>query len=142
MAKFLVLVLIVWVLLSPPLFTGGDCTRLFEAEARRLEDDREALTRLDAARKYWTERKVENRYLTLDQCRRARMRFLDQCGPGPMLYVTVPVDNLICRVYRDEAVTVQLHYTEKEQLARLQVDMAPYRSLPLPLTQTAIHWGR
>ena len=142
MAKFLVVVLIVWALLAPPLFTGGDCTRQFEAEAQRIEDDKASLTSLPQARKYWTERRVEHRYLTLDQCRRARMRFIDQCGPGPMLLATVPVDNLICRVYRDESVTVQLHYTDKERLARVQVDMAPYKSLPVPFTRTVIHWGR
>ena len=142
MVKLLILVVIVWVLLSPPLFTGGECTREFEAEAKRIQEDREALSRLGVARRYWSERKVENRYLTVDQCRRARMRFIDQCGPGPMLYATVPVDNLICRVYRDDVITVQLHYTDKEQLAHVQVDMASFKSLPLPFSRTTIHWGR
>lgn len=142
MVKLIVAVLVVWVLLSPPLFTDGECTREFEAVLKRVDDDREALDRLTAARQYLSERKVEHRYLTLDQCRRARMRFIDQCGPGPMLYATVPVENLICRVYRDDAVTVQLHYTDHERLTRVQVDMAPFKSLPIPFTRTAIHWGR
>ena len=142
MRWFLLAVVLVWVGLAPPLFTDGACTREFEAEARRLEQDRAAVATLAAARAYWNGRGVEHRVLTLEQCRRARLAFLEQCGPGPLVYATVPVGNLICRIYRDDAITVQLHYTEKDRLARVHVDMAPFRSLPIPGTATRIDWAR
>ena len=133
---------LLWALLAPPLFTDGACTREFEAQARRLEQDRGAVATMAAARAYWNGRGVEHRVLTLEQCRRARLAFLEQCGPGPLVYATVPVGNLICRIYRDDAIKVQLHYTEKDRLARVHVDMAPFRSLPIPGTQAKVDWGK
>ena len=141
MLTFLALVGVIWVLLMPPLFTGGACTREFDAEAKRVEADREQVATLAQARQYWTGRGVEYRVLTLEQCRRGRLPYLEGCR-GPVVYASVPVGNLVCRVYRDDAATVQLHYTEKEKLARVQVDMKPFRTLPLPFLDTAIHWGR
>ena len=141
MLKFLGLVAVIWIALMPPLFTAGECTREFEAEAKRIEADRNEVSTAAAARKYWTDRGVEFRFLTLEHCRRARLRYLDSCQ-GPVLYASVPVKNLVCRIYRDDAVTVQLHYTEKDRLARVQVDMAPYRTLPLSFAGIDIHWGR
>ena len=44
--------------------------------------------------------------------------------------------------HRDQDIRVQLHYTEKERLARVHVDMAPLRSLPIPALATTIHWTR
>jgi hypothetical protein len=132
----------IWALLAPPLFTDGACTREFEAEAARIEKDRDSLGSLAAARAYWNGRNVEHRVLSLEQCRRARLRFLDQCGPGPMVYATVPVANLICRIYRDTDIKVQLHYTERDRLARVHVDMAPFRSLPIPGTGARIDWAK
>ena len=132
----------IWALLAPPLFTDGACTREFEAEAARMEKDRASLGTLGAARSYWNGRNVEHRVLSLEQCRRARLQFLDQCGPGPMVYATVPVSNLICRIYRDSDIKVQLHYTERDRLARVHVDMAPFRSLPIPGTATKRDWAK
>ena len=133
---------LVWALLAPPLFTDGACTREFDREVARMERDRAAVASLAAARAYWNGRGVEHRVLSLEQCRRARLAFLEQCGPGPLVYASVPVDNLICRIYRDDAIEVQLHYTDKDRLARVHVDMAPFRSLPIPGTSTRIDWGR
>ena len=141
MRWFLAAVGLLWIVLAPPLFTDGACTREFEGEVKRVESDRAALATLSAARQYWNGRGVEYRVLTLEQCRRARLKFLDQCGPGPLVYATVPVSNLVCRIYRDDEIKVQLHYTEKERLARVHVDMAPFRSLPVPGLEP-IHWAR
>ena len=134
-------VVLSWAGLAPPLFTGGACTSEFEAEARRIEQERSQVATLAAARQYWVARGVPYRVLSLEQCRRARMAFIEQCGPGAMAYASVPVSNLVCRIYRDDAVTVQLHFTDKERLARVQVDMKPFRSLPIP-GGPAIHWAR
>jgi hypothetical protein len=140
--KFLALVAVIWVILMPPLFTGGACTREFEAEAKRLESERDAYSTAAKAREYWTARGVEHRFLSLENCRRARLKYLEACGPGAALYARVPVKNLVCRIYRDDAITVQLHFTEKERLIRQQMDMAAFKSLPLPMFDAAIHWGR
>ena len=142
MLKILALVAAVWLVLLPPLFTGGECTREFDAEAARIEADRPKMATAPQAREYFAQRGAEQRLLSLEQCRRARLKFLGQCGPGAAIYASVPVKNTICRIYRDDAVTVQLHFTEKDRLARVQVDMAPYRTLPLPFLDTAIHWAR
>ena len=132
----------VWVARAPPLFTGGECTREFEAEHARLERDRAAFATLEAARDYWNGRGVGYRVLTLEQCRRARLAFLDQCGSGPLVYAEVPVSHLVCRIYRDDAIKVQHHFTEKGRLARVHVDMAPFRSLPIPGTGSRVDWAR
>lgn len=142
MLKLALAVALVWLALMPPLFTDGACTREFEAEFRRVDADRQALPTLSAARIYWQSRGVEHRVLTLEQCRRARLEFIEQCGPGPMIYATVPVANPVCRVYRDGTIKVQMHFTDRERLARVNVDMAPYRSLPVPYTQHTLHWAR
>jgi hypothetical protein len=142
MRGFLLAVSLAWAVLMPPLFTGGACTREFDAEVRRIEQDRSAVATLAAARAYWNGRGVEYRVLNADQCRRARLAFLDQCGAGPLVYATVPVAHLTCRIYRDQDIKVQLHYTEKERLARVHVDMAPFRSLPIPALGMTIHWAQ
>ena len=142
MLKFLAVVGVIWLLLMPPLFTGGTCTKEFEAEAARLERDRSSYDTAPKAREYWTARGVEFRFLSLANCRRARLRFLEACGPGPTLYASVPVQNLVCRIYRDDSISVQQHFTEKDRLIRQQVDMGPFRTLPLPFLDTAIHWAR
>jgi hypothetical protein len=54
----------------------------------------------------------------------------------------VPVRNEICRVYRDDSVLVQLRYDARNRLARTQVDMAPFKSLPIPFMHAAIDWAR
>lgn len=141
MRWLLLAVAFAWLALAPPLFSDGGCTAEFEAEARRIEQERAQMATLAAARQYWIARGVPYRVLSLEQCRRARMAFIGQCGPGPMAYASVPVSSLVCRIYRDDAITVQLHFTEKERLARVQVDMKPYRSLPIPGGPT-IHWAR
>ena len=131
-----------WLALAPPLFTGGACQRAFDAESQRIESDRAAVGTLAAARAYWNARGVAHRVLTPEQCRRSRLAFVEQCGPGAMVYATVPVADLVCRIYRDSDVKVQLHYTERERLARVHVDMAPFRSLPVPGTGVRIDWAR
>ena len=142
MKWFLLAVALVWIALAPPLFTGGACTREFDAEVARIEQDRAALASLTAARAYWNARNLEHRVLTLEQCRRARLRFIEPCGPGAMVYAEVPVRHLVCRLYRDEDIKVQLHYTEHGRLARVHVDMKPLRSLPIPATGVRIDWAK
>ena len=142
MAKIVAVVALAWLLLLPPLFTAGDCTREFEAEARRVETDRETLRTLEAARAYWNGRGIPHSVLAYEQCRKSRPRWLENCGDGPLLLARVPVKDLVCRVYRDGEIRVQLQYDDRGRLGRVQADMNPYRSLPIPGAGYTLHWGR
>lgn len=54
----------------------------------------------------------------------------------------VPVKDRICSIYRDDEIRVQLHYDEHDRLSRLEADMSPFKSLPIPFMNTTIHWAR
>jgi hypothetical protein len=132
----------VWALLMPPLFTGGACTAEFEAESGRIEAARATLSDPARAAAYWSGRAIAYYNLSKDTCRRTRPRFLADCGDGPLVYARVPVGNPVCRIYRDDSILVQLQYDARNRLARTQVDMAPFKSLPIPHTRWMIHWAR
>jgi hypothetical protein len=140
--RFLALVAVIWIVLLPPLFTRGACTHQFDAESQRIEADRASLADPSHAMQYWQSRQVPAFALSKETCRRARPRFLADCGDGVLVYARVPVSNLVCRIYRDDTVLVQLQYNDRNRLARVQVDMSPYKSLPLPWFGTAIDWAR
>jgi hypothetical protein len=131
-----------WALIMPPLFTGGACTAEFDAESRRIDGDRAELSDPARASAYWRGRSIASYTVSRDACRRARPRFLANCGDGPLLYARVPVTHPVCRVYRDDSILVQLQYDARNRLARTQVDMAPFKSLPIPFTPWVIHWAR
>jgi hypothetical protein len=141
MLRIVAAVAIVWLALMPPLFTGGACTAEFERETRRLESDRKSLSSPALAAAYWSARRVPFAVIPPDQCRKAKPRFLQRCGSGALVYAQVPVENGICRLYRDDEIRVQLQFDERDRLARQQLDMNLYRSLPLPFGVT-LHWGR
>ena len=153
--KILIPVAILWVALAPPLFTKGACTAEFERESARLATDQKSLRSSVMADAYWRERSVPHVILGVEQCRKAKPRFLARCGDGPLLIAKVPVKDTICRIYRDDeirvaavvlyhehAVRVVLQYDDRDRLSRLQVDMNPFKSLPIPFTGLMLHWAR
>ena len=140
--KILLAVAVVWIALMPPLFTNGACTTEFEQESSRLDRDKQSLTSSVLADAYWRERSVPHAVLSVDQCRQKKPRSLERCGEGPLVIAKVPVKDPICRIYRDDEITVWLQYDARDRLTRLQVDMNPYKSLPIPLTHASIHWAR
>lgn len=142
LAKTVLLVAIVWIALAPPLFTGGSCTAEFDHESATLDRNKEALKSSEKAHAYWNNRSVPHRVLSVDDCRRAKPRNLDRCGSGPLLIAKVPVNDTICKIYRDDEIRVMLHYDGFDRLSRMEVDMNPYRSLPIPFTNYTIHWAR
>ncbi len=142
MLRILAVVTVIWLALLPPLFTAGACTREFDAEAQRLEAERANYTTLDAARGYWSGRNVSYSVLSYEQCRKSRPRWLEVCGKGPLLHARVPVRNAVCSLYRDDEIRVQLQYDDRGRLERVQTDMNPFRSLPIPFLDYTIHWGR
>jgi hypothetical protein len=129
-------------LLLPPLFTGGDCTREFDQETRRVGADQPAYRTPEMARAYWNGRDVSYSVIAPDQCRKSRPRYVDACGRGPLVVGRIPVKNTICSVYRDDEIRVQLQYDDRGRLERVQSDMKPFKSLPLPFVDHTIHWGR
>ncbi len=138
--RLALLVAAVWLALMPPLFTGGACTAEFEQEAARIEADRKSLATPSIALAYFRARGIPSALYSLQECRRARPRSVANCGDGPLIYAKAPVKNLVCSVYRDDEVRVQLHYDDRDRLARVVVDMNPYKSLPLP--GFMLHWAR
>src|SRR5216117_1729692 len=80
--------------------------------------------------------------VSAEQCRRAKPRFVAACGSGVLVHVVVPVQNRICRFYRDDEIRVQLQYDDRNRLARMVTEMNPFRSLPLPWLGFALHWAR
>jgi hypothetical protein len=121
MWRFYLALALVWLGLAPPLFTDGACTAEFESHSARI---------------------VPAALLTLDDCRRAKPRFLDHCRPGPLVYARVPVNNWVCRLYRDDEVRVQLHYDDLGRLLRVQTDMNPFKFVRVPYVNTTVYWAR
>lgn len=142
MWRFYLAVALVWVALAPPFFTGGACTAEFNQENARLLHDGKALRSPESARDYFRQRGAAVSLVPNEQCRASKPRFLDRCGSGPFVYAKLPVQNKICSIYRDSSIQVLVQYDDKGFATRLNTDMAPFKSLPIPFTHTAIHWGR
>jgi len=131
-----------WALVMPPLFTNGACTAEFDAESARIDADRAALSDPARALAYWSERGIAHFNVSKEACRRSPPRFVANCGDGPLVYARVAVTHPVCRIYRDDSILVQLQYDARNRLARTQVDMAPYKRLPIPFTSRTIDWAR
>ena len=140
--RILLVVAVAWIALAPPLFTDGACTKQFDDESARLEADRKAIASSAPAHDYFSQRSIPSQVITVDQCRARKPRFLARCESGPLLVAKVPVANFVCRIYRDDEILVRLQYDERDRLARMSLDMSPYRSLPIPGTGTVLHWAR
>jgi hypothetical protein len=139
--KLLLGVGIVWAALMPPLFTHGACTAEYEAENARLEREQQAIRTPTAADAWYSARGVPHATLSVDECRRRKPRGLSSCGDGPLVVANVPVMNLVCRIYRDDRIAVMLQYDGRDRLVRVESEMNPFKSLPLPWGG-AIHWAR
>ena len=141
MIKLGLLLVVVWLALMPPLFTNGACTNEFDAEATRIGRDVAKLSSPEAASRYWSSRNVSHSVVPVEQCRRAKPRWLQSCGGGPIVHAKVPVTNAVCGIYRDDEIRVRLFYDERDRLVQTQFDMNPYKSLPLAGGVT-LHWAR
>jgi hypothetical protein len=139
--KFLALVALVWLVLLPPLFTDGECTRAFDEEQARIALDTAQLANSRRALQYWNKRGIAARLVSVDNCRRAKPRDLQSCGSGPFVQASVPVRSLVCKVYRDDETRVRLFYDEHDRLIQTAVEMKPFYSLPLPGGVT-LHWAK
>lgn len=133
---------LVWLALAPPLFTGGACTQEYEQATEGVLNNESRLRTPEAAAEYFRSSGLPVSSITPERCRESKPRFLNRCGTGTVVVAKVPVKNLICRTYRDSSVAVYLEYDEKGRPLRINTDMAPFKSLPIPGTSRMIHWGR
>jgi len=132
-AILVVLVILVaaaaWV---PPLFTHGACTAEFDAVSELLQRAKPSLLTLPAAENYLAAHGMRYQVLSAQQCESAPPADVVACPGGVVLLGAVPVQNQICRYYRDRAVRFQLGFNSLAQLVRIQTDMNPYQMLKLP----------
>ncbi len=142
MARILAAIALVWLVLLPPLFTGGACTAEFDHETSRLAADQKSLATPALAQAYWSSRQVPISVVSAEQCRRGKPRFVEVCGSGVLVHAVVPVQNRICRFYRDDGIRVQLQYDDRNRLARMITEMNPFTSLPLSWLGISLHWAR
>jgi hypothetical protein len=137
---FLVILVLGWLAFLPPFYTHGACDAEFQQERAEVASNHGAFASVALARSYWQSKAVPVSVLSPDQCDHLVLKFLDTCGPGPLVYAAVPVKNRICRFYRDDSVTVQLGYDEHGQLQRVETDMKPSKSLTIPFVGT-FYWS-
>jgi hypothetical protein len=135
---FLLLVAGIIAALLPPLFTHGACTAEFNALSDRLEAARPELLTLPKAEQYLAAHGMSYQPLSAQQCEAMRPREVESCPSGVLLLGAVPVNNRVCRYYRDESVRFQLAFNVRNQLIRIQTDMHPYRMLKFPMTDFEI----
>jgi hypothetical protein len=136
----LVILALGWLAFLPPFFTHGACDAEYQQERTEVASNHGAFASVALARSYWQSRAVPVSVLSPDQCDHLRLKFLDTCAPGPLIYAAVPVKNRVCRFYRDDSVTVQLGYDELGRLQRVETDMKPSKSLTLPFVGT-LYWA-
>jgi hypothetical protein len=113
-----------------PLFTNGACTAELNHVSSQIAADKGLLASPELANAYWRARNVSAEVISTLQCHQSKPRFVESCGPGDLLYAPVPVQNRVCRFYRDSTIAVQLQYDEKKRLRVLRADMKPYVTLP------------
>jgi hypothetical protein len=129
-----------WLALLPPLFTRGECTAEFALATARLHEARPALGTLQQAQAYLRSQALPIELISAAQCE--SWPGIMSCAGGPVLLVSLPVHNRICRLYRDDAIRVQLGFNALQQLVRTETDMSPYGMLRLPLIGIEIDWAR
>jgi hypothetical protein len=142
MIRLMLVIALVWLALIPPFFTDGACTAEFNKVARQIQDNKPSLASSASAQEYWNSLRVPAELITAARCRVSRPRFVDSCGPGDLLFVTIPIQNKICHFYRDSDVRVQLQYDAHGRLRQLQADMKPFKFFSFPWLGLKLYWGK
>ena len=142
MIRLMLVIALVWLALMPPFFTDGACTAEFNKVARQIQDNKPSLASSASAQEYWNSLHVPAELITAARCRVSRPRFVDSCGPGDLLFVTIPIQNRICHFYRDSDVRVQLQYDDHGRLRQLQADMKPFKFFSFPWLGLKLYWGK
>lgn len=140
--RVIVVIVLFWLIVLPPFFTDGACTAEFDRVARQIEDNRPAFASSAGAQAYWQSQHVPVQVITAQRCRIVKPRFIDYCGPGDLLYVTVPIQNKICHYYRDSNVRVQFQYDDRSHLRHFEAEMDPFKVFSIPWLGIRWYWGR
>ncbi|HEX9140546.1 MAG TPA: hypothetical protein VF848_12205 [Steroidobacteraceae bacterium] len=142
MIRVIGVVILVWLILMPPLFTEGACTAEFDQVSTQLQTHKKDLATSASAQAFWGAMPVSMQVISASQCRMVKPRFVDECGYGDLIYIKVPVKNRVCHFYRDSAIRVQLQYDGNGRLEGELIDMNPFKYLALPWIGKTIYWGR
>ena len=145
MRKVLVGLLIIGVLLAfvPPLLTRGRCTAEFNAVTNAYQGLRAEFATLTQAQAYLRARALPYQLLPADRCDSIPTR--DEaivCPGGPVLLIALPVQEPVCRYYRDRTIRLQLGFNTKQQLVHLETNMRPYGILRLRQIGWELYWAR
>jgi hypothetical protein len=133
---------LIWVVLMPPFFTDGACTAEFDKVARDIQENKPSFGSLASAQAFWSSTPASVQVISAARCRVLRPRFVDSCGPGDLLYVSVPIQNRICRYYRDSEVRVRFQYDDRGRLRQLQADMKPFKFFSFPWLGMKLYWAK
>jgi hypothetical protein len=139
---FIALVVVVWLALMPPLFTHGDCTAEFDAASVTLQRARADLSSFARAQTWLDARAFPYQILTAERCEASPPRDVEVCPSGPTLLVKIPVQNRVCRIYRDGSVHLQLGYASTLELVRVETHMNPFHFPKVPGSDFEIDWAK
>ena len=142
MWKLYATIALVWIALMPPFFTGGACNREFEQVSANLNKSAAKLQSPQSATAWWAEQGVPHQVITPESCRQSKPRFLQHCPVGTLVHAEVPVQNRVCRTYRDANIRISLTYTDQGRLAGVAADMKPDKYLRIPGAEWRLYWGR
>ena len=128
-------------LMLPPFFTDGACTSEFEAAdaaALRMRPDVGTVALLGS---YLNAHAMSYRVVPPERCESWSRNDDVGCSGGPVFLIFIPVQNKVCRYYRDDSIRIQLGFNSSKQLTRIQTDMKPFKYLKLPLGHE-IAWAK
>ena len=126
----------------PPFFTHGACNAEFDATTAAFEGQRSRMSSVSDAQAYLAEQGISYRAISAELCKHWPARDAVICPGGPVLLAALPVQNRICRYYRDSSIHLQLGFNEYLQLVRIQTDMKPYKFMRLPWIDREVDWGK
>ncbi len=142
MIRVFIVIVVIWLVLMPPFFTEGACTAEFDKVAREIRDNKPTFASVASAQAFWSPPRASVQKISAAECQVSRPSFIDSCGPGDLLYVSVPIQNKICHYYRDSEVRVLYQYDEHGRLRRLQADMKPFKYFSFPWLGMKLYWAK
>jgi len=128
--------------LIPPFFTNGACTAEFELRSAEAEALKSYLATVPQARAYLSGHVMPFVEVSAEQCETALPPGIEACSDGPIILTSMPVEDRVCRFYRDDKVRVQLLFGRTLQLRRIQTDMKPYKIFSAPVLHQVWYWAR
>ena len=136
-----VLIAVAIALLLPPFFTRGACTAEFEAATAVAQRMRPEVGTVALLGSYLNAHAMSYRVVPPERCESWSRNDDVGCSGGPVFLIFIPVQNKVCRYYRDDSIRIQLGFNSSKQLTRIQTDMKPFKYLKLPLGHE-IAWAK